>query len=89
LKHRHGLAVYRYDKLYPWNNTITNAGGRWVEYLTPAAITGQIREVHMCYRKTGRGSRYRTRRVKSLGTGDVLLAFEGGTGDKGEAGQPA
>jgi len=94
--HRHDPVVYRYDKLNPWNNTITNAGGRWVEYLTPAAITEQIREVHMCYRMTGRPEgEVAVERVASnhsaraSGARDVLLAFEGGTGDKGEAGQPA
>ena len=93
---RHDPIVYRYDSLRPWNDTISSAGDRWVEYLTPEAITGSIRDVHMCYRKTGgsksdvvvdrvasnpeaRGSKAR----------DVLLAFEGGTGDKGEIGQPA
>ncbi len=93
---RHDPIVYRYDRLYPWNPTITNVEGRWTEYLTPGEITGQIRRVSMCYRRTGRpegevameqvvsGSD-----VAARGARDVLLAFEGGTGDKGETEQPA
>ena len=94
----HDPIVYQYGRLYPWSNTITNPDGRWVEYLTPKRITGQIRDVYMCYRETGQpegtvaivpvpvAPRSGDRAADAR---DVLLAFEGGTGDKGEAGQPA
>ena len=91
--HRHDPIIYKYDKLNPWNNTITNSGGRWVEYLTPTKITGQIRDAYMCYRKTGRPEGdvavERVASNRASGARDVLFAFEGGTGDKGEVGQPA
>ena len=94
----HDPIVYQYDRLYPWSHTITNPDGTWVEYLTPGRITGQIRDVYMCYRETGQpedevaivpvpvAPRSGERAADAR---DVLLAFEGGTGDKGEEGQPA
>lgn len=36
----HDPIVYRYDRLYPWSNTIAQSGGNWVEYLTPKKVTG-------------------------------------------------
>lgn len=93
---RHDPMVYRYDRLYPWSRTITNVDGQWTEYLTPKEITGQIRNVSMCYRKTGQPEGtvalehvVSGRGAAARGARDVLLAFEGGTGDKGETGQPA
>lgn len=93
---QHDAVIYRYDGLYPWNSTIANAGSRWVEYLTPTAITNEIRDVHMCYRKTARPAGevaiervVSNRSLRASGGRDVLLAFEGGTGDKNEGGQPA
>ncbi len=93
---RHDPIVFRYDRLYPWGRTITHVDGRWTEYLTPSEITGQIRDVYMCYRETGRPEGavaiehvVSGRDASAPGARDVLLAFEGGTGDKGEAGQPA
>lgn len=92
----HDPIVYRYDRLRPWTRTITQVDGRWTEYRAPSEITGQIRDVHMCYRKTGapEGTAVvehvaSARGAATPGARDVLLAFEGGTGDKGEAGQPA
>jgi hypothetical protein len=93
---RHDPIVFRYDRLHPWNRTLTQVDGQWTEYLTPSAITGQIRDVHMCYRQTGQAEGTAiVEHVASAGDAaapgarDVLLAFEGGTGDKGEDGQPA
>jgi hypothetical protein len=93
---RHDPILFRYDRLYPWGRTITHVDGRWTEYLTPDEITGQIRDVYMCYRQSGRPEgtvvmEHVTsgRDTAERGARDVLLAFEGGTGDKGEAGQPA
>lgn len=91
----HDPIVYRYDRRYPWSNTIAHSGGNWVEYLTPKKITGEIRDVFMCYRNTGQQEgavaveRVTSGRGKpAVGARNVVLAFEGGTGDKGEAGQP-
>ena len=93
---RHDPIVYRYDSLYPWSRTINHVDGRWIEYQTPGEITGQIRDVYMCYRQTGQPENTPVMEHVVSGSGaatqgarDVLLAFEGGTGDKGEAGQPA
>ena len=92
----HDPILYRYDRLHPWNRTLTQVDGRWTEYQTPREVTGQIRDVYMCYRKTGAPEGTAVvehvasgRGAAAPGARDVLLAFEGGTGDKGEAGQPA
>ncbi len=92
----HDPIVYRYDRVYPWSRTITHGHGRWTEYMTPGEITGQIRDVHVCFRATGQPEgTVVMKQVRSKsdayapGARDILLAFEGGTGDKGEAGQPA
>jgi len=91
----HDPILYRYDRLHPWSNSITNANSRWTEYMTPKEITQSIRDVYMCYRPTGSAKgtvvleqvlpmRDDNAPIES----DVLLAFEGETGDKGERGQP-
>ena len=92
----HDPIVYRYDRLRPWDHAIANADGRWTEYLTPRAITGRIGDVYMCYRKAGQAENavavdhvVSGRGLADPGARDVLLAFEGGTGDKGLRGQPA
>ena len=92
----HDPILYRYHRLHPWSHTITNAAGRWIEYRAPEEITGPVRDVHVSYRRTGgapgdvRVHRVAPeRRDSAPGARDVLIAFEGGTGDKGEAGQPA
>jgi hypothetical protein len=92
----HDPIIYDYARLHPWSSSITNAYGRWTEYLTPRKITGQIREVYVSYRKTGRPEGAVAldrvapgRDDRAADAADVLLAFEGGTGDKGEANQPA
>lgn len=92
----HDPIIYQYSRLYPWSSTISNADGKWTEYLTPAAITDRIAAVHVCYRTAGQPegtvsvTRLPDRRNGAVADArDVLLAFEGGTGDKGEPGQPA
>ncbi len=92
----HDPIVYRYDGLYPWQDTLNNTGGKWVDYKTPSEITSRIASVHMCYRRTGRpAGDIAVRHVvsnpaaRASGARDILLAFEGGTGNKGEADQPA
>lgn len=88
----HDPIIYRYDRINPWKNTMTNTGGRWVEYMTPKAVTGNIGSVRMCYRKTGRPEgevALKTVASDPSGGRDILFAFEGGTGDKSEVGQPA
>ena len=93
---RHDPILYSYGRLHPWGPALTNVAGRWTEYLTPAQITGRVREVHVGYRRTG-GAEGEVvidpvpagREDRDADARDVLLAFEGGTGDKGEPGQPA
>lgn len=92
----HDPIVYQYSRLHPWSTSITNPAGRWAEYLTPSEITSQISDVHVCYRTTGmpegnvsREAIPARREDAAPGARDILLAIEGGTGDKGEDGQPA
>lgn len=94
----HDPIVYQYSRLYPWSHTITNPDGEWVEYLTPRQITRQIRDVHVSYRESGEPlgkvaieplSTVPANDDRAPDARDLLLAFEGGTGDKGEAGEPA
>ncbi|WP_419914535.1 lipase family protein [Hoeflea sp.] len=93
---RHDPIVYRYDGLYPWQAILNNTGGKWVEYRTPTEITSRIASVHMCYRRTGRPAGdvavrhvVSNRAARASGARDIVLAFEGGTGNKGEPDQPA
>ena len=88
--------IHRYDQLFPWRPAIFNPADRWTEYTSPNAITGAMRDVYMCYRRTGRPQGdVAVEHVTSdqgaarPGARDVLLAFEGSTGDKGEPGQVA
>lgn len=101
---RHDPIVYQYSRLHPWSDTLTNPGvGGWLEYLTPRQITGQIAEVHVCSRTTGAtradydalvpgaitlDSLTPGRDDADPGARDILMAFEGETGDKGQPGQP-
>lgn len=87
--------LYRYSGLHPWSPSITNADGTWTEYRTPSEVTDPIGEVWACTRTLGAPEGVVS--VEQLappadlaaGARDVLLVFEGGTGDKGEADQPA
>ena len=92
----HDPIIYDYSRMYPWSDTITNAAGTWTEYLTPKLITRKIRDVHVCANPIGIGENavsFET--IKSGPKGyaadakNILLGFEGGTGDKGEDGQHA
>jgi hypothetical protein len=92
----HDPILYDYSLIHPWSNTLTNAAGTWTEYLTPKIITGKINSVRVCYRPTGTPEQSVTIRPITAAPGsrsaqarDSLWVFEGGTGDKGEAGQPA
>lgn len=92
----HDPILYQYSRLHPWSPSITNDIGKWIEYRTPAAVTDPIAEVHVCTRTTGEPEGAVTvtplpgRDTGALpGARDVLLVFEGGTGDKREPGQPA
>ena len=92
----HDPIIYRYDRLHPWSPNITNALDAWTEYLVPKDITDKIRDVYMCYRETGKPIDSEVVKKVAIarndypsGARDILLAFEGGTGDKGIKGQPA
>jgi len=92
----HDPILYAYDRIQPWNHTLTNADGTWTEYKTPKQITAPIKDVRMCYRTGGSAegavSSVVIPRAGKPGPrtgGDTLLAFEGGTGDKGEENRPA
>lgn len=92
----HDPIVYQYSRIYPWAHALAKPDKNWVEYLTPKKITERIAKVQICYRAAG-GSlddvRNETLPIENApvlaGANDVLLVAEGGTGDKGEAGQPA
>jgi hypothetical protein len=87
--------LYNYARIHPWSDAMSNNDGRWTTYLTPRAITGRIRDVFVAARVIGGdGSVAVTQIVPARadadpGAADILCAFEGGTGDKGEPGQPA
>jgi hypothetical protein len=92
----HDPILYSYGRLHPVSRTIMNAASVWTEYLTPRAITERIVEVWVSYRQSGGAEDdVLVERVPpgrddaDPDASDVLVAFEGGTGDKGEPGQPA
>jgi hypothetical protein len=90
----HDPILYRYNQLNPWSNTITRANGFWTESRTPQAITDPVREMFMCTRPmAGSADQVSIEPISPRGLSsapnarDVILAFEGQTGDKGEPGQ--
>jgi hypothetical protein len=92
---RHDPIVYDYSLIHPWSSTVVNAAGRWIEYLTPTEITGRLLDVYVAYRPIGGDAsavvidRVIPNRIDAdADATDILIAFEGGTGDKGEADQP-
>ncbi len=100
----HDPIVYQYSRLHPWSHTLTFPGERWTEYRTPRRITSRIGSAWMCTRALGatqedvEAGLDGTVELHALparrddadpDAEDVLVAFEGGTGDKGEPGQPA
>jgi hypothetical protein len=98
----HDPIVYRYDRLYPWSHCITSPEKRWLIYKTPDTITKSIKDVYVAFRPTGKELKPDDVNVVSLeklslkptsserktDAADILLCFEGGTGDKGEKDQP-
>lgn len=92
----HDPVVYQYSRIDPWGHAIADPDGRWVEYLTPAAVTSSIREAFVCTRSLGLPEGSVTLAAlpdrgadTPAGADDILLVIEGGTGDKGNADQPA
>jgi hypothetical protein len=92
----HDPIIYDYGRVHPWSSCVMNAEGTWTEYRTPREITGRIRDVYVAYRPVGGAEgTFQIDRVLPIRVAadpdatDTLLAFEGGTGDKGEPGQPA
>ena len=93
---RHDPIIYRYDRIYPWSSNISNPYNSWTEYLVPNEITNRIKDVYVSYRKVGKPidsvaiDKVVTKtNEQDSNARDVLLAFEGGTGDKGIEGHPA
>lgn len=93
----HDPILYNYSRIHPWSPAIMNAAGRWTEYLTPSAITAPIAAAYVSYRIADSSEDSVDLREVSRHpdaapadtSRDMLIAFEGGTGDKGEVGQPA
>jgi hypothetical protein len=93
----HDPIIYDYSRIHPWSDAIMNASGTWTEYLTPRELTGRIRDVFVSAHTIGGAPGDRTvvpvplhdDERRNPDAADVLCAFEGGTGDKGEPGQPA
>jgi hypothetical protein len=92
----HDPIIYDYSRISPRARSISNTVGSWTEYLTPTQITATIKHTYICYRPIG-GKENAVAFGKAPSQGlamannasNILLAFEGGTGDKGERGQPA
>lgn len=91
----HDPILYDYSQLHPWTSNVVNVEERWTEYDTPDQITGRVRDVFVAYRPIGglpddvTIEQIVPARVDAdPDASDVLIAFEGGTGDKGEVGQP-
>lgn len=95
----HDPVVYNYSRIHPWSSCVMNASGEWTEYLTPREITARINQVYVAYRyrPTVGADEVRLEALpqrmspgdRDADASDVLLAFEGGTGDKGEPNMPA
>ncbi|MGK0263814.1 MAG: hypothetical protein ACI8UD_002467 [Planctomycetota bacterium] len=95
----HDPVLYNYSRIHPWSSNVMNADSEWTEYLTPREITARINQVYVAYRHrpTGGSDEVRLEALpqqitpgdRDADASDVLLAFEGGTGDKGEANMPA
>lgn len=91
----HDPIVYDYALLHPWSHTIVNLDDQWTEYLTPDPLVRRIRDVYVSARPIGGGDSPVLTQITAVPVGteadadatDVLLAFEGGTGDRGEPGQ--
>lgn len=100
----HDPILFRYGAIDPRAGALTTAGGgRWTEFEPVSRIVDTIDQVWVSYRAFGAevpatgpldADAVSLARVNEpepgawIGAGDVLIAFEGGTGDKGESGQP-
>ncbi|MFY9345810.1 MAG: hypothetical protein WAT39_25185 [Planctomycetota bacterium] len=94
----HDPVVYNYSRVHPWSSCVMNAADQWTEYLTPRPITARISQVLVAYRYRPTTGPEEVRIETLSGPQlpgdrdadgrDVLLAFEGGTGDKGEPNMP-
>jgi hypothetical protein len=86
----HDPILYSYKSLDPKRPSISFGTDRWTEIHTPSAIADNLGDVYMSYRRTGSdlGATVIERVRRGPSSADVILAFEGGTGDKGEDGQP-
>ncbi|MDX2093790.1 MAG: hypothetical protein SFX73_38495 [Kofleriaceae bacterium] len=92
----HDPIIYDYARLHPWSSTIVNLEDQWTEYLTPREVTGRIRDVYVSARPIG-GDGASVELVQLVparpdwdpDATDVLLAFEGATGDRGDDSKPA
>ena len=100
----HDPLIFQYSRLHPWSSAVTYPLDEWIEYLTPREITQQIDQVWMCVRTTGVTQQDNENLAEGAvtlypvpvrrddaanGARDVLVAFEGGTGDKGEPNRSA
>ncbi|MFK7998334.1 MAG: hypothetical protein AB8H86_02010 [Polyangiales bacterium] len=100
----HDPIIYQYSRLHPWSDALTYPFERWTEYLTPSQLTGSVEQAWMCTRTRGSTRadheadvpgtvelyELAPRRADAdADARDILLAFEGATGDKGEEGQPS
>ena len=88
----HDPIIYDYARIHPWSHTIVNLDGLWTEYLAPDPLVRRIRDVYISARPIGGGdialAQIIPARIDSdPDATDTLLAFEGGTGDRGDAGQ--
>ena len=91
----HDPIITNYARIHPWRHALVNGQSRWAEYRTPGEITGQVADVRVSYRRAGGAPSDVViapvpagRDDRDADAADILVAFEGGTGDKGEADQP-
>ncbi len=93
----HDPILFQYGLINPWSDCLNYSGERWLEYKTPKLISQNINQVYVAYQRTAGNNADIVLTALPLSspyseqhpdTSDVLLAFEGGTGDKGECNQP-
>lgn len=88
---RHDPIIYDYARIHPWSSAVMNALDTWTEYLAPRELTGRIRDVYVSARSSAGGVVLAQimpgRADADADATDMLCAFEGGTGDRGEPGQ--
>ena len=91
----HDPILFRYGGVNPWASALSAPQDSWMLLQTPDDISREIGSVHVCYRRAGGKiddlaiEPVRTApNAASSSAANVLLAFEGGTGDKGDPDQP-